>query len=155
MEALVADVEGRRLIRRQISGQAQDAEALGVRLAEMLAEAARANCFPESEVQTPGPDPTASGEMGVSSARKRQPKAELRTAFRPSLKAGLRTMRRRKSRSWPSPRRAARSRDCQRRSGFGLTLESETIANPKRRRASPRYSDIASSSRGPPNRAVR
>ncbi|HMB28781.1 MAG TPA: hydroxymethylbilane synthase, partial [Blastocatellia bacterium] len=39
VEALVADVEGRRLIRRQISGQAQEAEELGAKLAEMLVEA--------------------------------------------------------------------------------------------------------------------
>src|SRR5262249_62345319 len=39
VEALVADVEGRRLIRRQISGQAQEAEELGAKLAEILVEA--------------------------------------------------------------------------------------------------------------------
>ena len=67
VEALVADVEGRRLIRRQISGQAQDAEALGVRLAEMLAEDGARELLPRiGGVQTPGPDPTAGGEIGVS-----------------------------------------------------------------------------------------
>jgi hydroxymethylbilane synthase len=67
VEALVADVEGRRLIRRQISGQAQDAEALGVRLAEMLAEEGARELLPRiGGVQTSGPDPTAGGEIGVS-----------------------------------------------------------------------------------------
>jgi len=67
VEALVADVEGRRLIRRQISGQAQDAEALGVRLAEMLAEAGARELLPRiGGAQPPDPIPTSGGEMGVS-----------------------------------------------------------------------------------------
>jgi hydroxymethylbilane synthase len=67
VEALVADVEGRRLIRRQISGQAQDAEALGVRLAEMLAEAGARELLPRiGGAQTPDPVPAAGGDMGVS-----------------------------------------------------------------------------------------
>jgi hydroxymethylbilane synthase len=67
VEALVADVEGRRLIRRQLSGQAQDAEALGVRLAEMLAEAGARELLPRiGGAQTPDPVPAAGGDMGVS-----------------------------------------------------------------------------------------
>jgi len=67
VEALVADVEGRRLIRRQISGQAQEAEELGARLAEMLVEAGARDLLPRiGGAQTPGPVPTADGEMRVS-----------------------------------------------------------------------------------------
>jgi hydroxymethylbilane synthase len=67
VEALVADVEGRSLIRRQISGQAEEAEALGARLAEMLVEAGARDLLPRiGGAQTPGHVPTADGEMGVS-----------------------------------------------------------------------------------------
>jgi len=67
VEALVADVEGRRLIRRQISGQAQEAEELGAKLAEMLVEAGARDLLPRiGGVQTPGPLPSAGGEVGVS-----------------------------------------------------------------------------------------
>ncbi len=67
VEALVADVEGRRMIRRQISGQAQDAEALGVRLAEMLAEAGARELLPRiGGAETPDPITTSGGEMGIS-----------------------------------------------------------------------------------------
>jgi hydroxymethylbilane synthase len=67
LEALVADVEGRRLIRRQISGQAQDAEELGARLAEMLVEAGARDLLPRiGGAQPPGPVPTADGEIHVS-----------------------------------------------------------------------------------------
>jgi hydroxymethylbilane synthase len=67
VEALVADVEGRRLIRRQISGQAQDAEELGAKLAEMLVEAGARELLPRiGGVQTPGPVPTSGGEAVVS-----------------------------------------------------------------------------------------
>jgi hydroxymethylbilane synthase len=67
VEALVADVEGRRLIRRQISGQAQEAEALGAKLAEMLVEAGARELLPRiGGVQTPGAVPTTGGEAGVS-----------------------------------------------------------------------------------------
>jgi hydroxymethylbilane synthase len=66
VEALVADVEGRRLIRRQISGQAQEAEELGVRLAEMLAEEGARDLLPRiGGAQTPDPVPTAGGEISV------------------------------------------------------------------------------------------
>ena len=66
VEALVADVEGRRLIRRQISGQAQEAEELGAKLAEMLVEAGARELLPRiGGAQPPGPVPTAVGEMGV------------------------------------------------------------------------------------------
>jgi hydroxymethylbilane synthase len=66
VEALVADVEGRRLIRRQISGQAQEAEELGARLAEMLAEAGARDLLPRiGGAQPPGPVATAVGEIGV------------------------------------------------------------------------------------------
>jgi hydroxymethylbilane synthase len=67
LEALVADVEGRRVIRRQISGQAQEAEELGARLAEMLAEEGARDLLPRiGGAQPPGPVPTVYGEMGVS-----------------------------------------------------------------------------------------
>jgi hydroxymethylbilane synthase len=67
VEALVADVEGRRLIRRQISGLAEEAEALGAKLAEMLVEAGARDLLPRiGGAQPPGPVPTANGEMGVS-----------------------------------------------------------------------------------------
>src|SRR6266508_3610352 len=63
VEALVADVEGRRQIRRQ----AQEAEELGARLAEMLVEAGARDLLPRiGGAQTPGPVPTADGEMRVS-----------------------------------------------------------------------------------------
>src|SRR5215470_985452 len=66
VEALVADVEGRRLIRRQISGQAQEAEELGARLAEMLVEAGARDLLPRiGGVQTPGAVTTAGGEVVV------------------------------------------------------------------------------------------
>ncbi|MBO0860285.1 MAG: hydroxymethylbilane synthase [Chloracidobacterium sp.] len=56
VEALVADVEGRNLIRRQIAGQAQDAERLGVKLAEMLIEAGARDLLPRiGGVQTSDP----------------------------------------------------------------------------------------------------
>ena len=74
--------------------------------------------------------------MGVSTRAESNPKAELRTAFRPSLKAGLRTMRRRKSRSWPSPGRGRSKSGHQRRSGFGLHPRRDH-RQPERRRASP------------------
>jgi hydroxymethylbilane synthase len=66
VEALVADVEGRRLIRRQISGQAQEAEKLGAKLAEMLVEAGARDLLPRiGGAQPPGPVPTADGRTGV------------------------------------------------------------------------------------------
>jgi hydroxymethylbilane synthase len=67
LEALVADVEGRRLIRRQISGQAQEAEELGARLAETLVEAGARDLLPRiGGAQPPDPVPTAGGEIRVS-----------------------------------------------------------------------------------------
>jgi hydroxymethylbilane synthase len=73
VEALVADVEGRRLIRRQISGQAQEAEDLGARLAEMLVEAGARDLLPRiGGAQAPGPVTTAGGQI-VGSARAETP----------------------------------------------------------------------------------
>jgi hydroxymethylbilane synthase len=67
VEALVADVEGRRLIRRQISGQAQDAEELGAKLAEMLVEAGARDLLPRiGGAQPPTPVLMAGGEIVVS-----------------------------------------------------------------------------------------
>jgi hydroxymethylbilane synthase len=64
VEALVADVEGRSLIRRQISGQAQEAEALGSKLAEMLIEAGARDLLPRiGGVQTSDQVQTADGEI--------------------------------------------------------------------------------------------
>jgi len=65
VEALVADVEGRNLIRRQIDGQAEEAEELGARLAEMLIEAGARDLLPRiGGVQTPGAVQTADDEIG-------------------------------------------------------------------------------------------
>ena len=156
VEALVADVEADGLIRRQISGQAQDAEALGVRLAEMLAEAARANCFPESAgSRPPVPIQRPAARWASQRARKLRQKAGLRTAFRPSLKAGLRTMRRRKSRSWPSSRRGRSKPGLRAPLRFRPSPRKRDHRQPETATRLARYSDIASSSRGPPNRAVR
>jgi hydroxymethylbilane synthase len=53
VEALVADAEGRRLIRRQIGGPVQQAEELGAKLAEsLIAEGAR-EFLPKIGAQTP------------------------------------------------------------------------------------------------------
>ncbi|MBO0724001.1 MAG: hydroxymethylbilane synthase [Blastocatellia bacterium] len=77
VEALVADVEGRNLIRRQIAGQSQDAERLGVKLAEMLIEAGARDLLPRiGGVQTSGPiqsgdrpdDGPGAGENGAAPA---------------------------------------------------------------------------------------
>jgi hydroxymethylbilane synthase len=76
VDALVADVEGRQLIRRQVGGQAQQAEELGLKLAEMLIEAGARDLLPRiGGVQTPDPvqpDPVqpdpiqpADGEVAV------------------------------------------------------------------------------------------
>src|SRR5262249_41169339 len=46
VDALVADVEGRRLIRRQIGGPIQQAEELGAKLAESLIEAGARDLLP-------------------------------------------------------------------------------------------------------------
>jgi uroporphyrinogen III methyltransferase/synthase len=71
VEALVADVEGRNLIRRQIAGQAQDAERLGVKLAEMLIEAGARDLLPRiGGVETSGPvqrgEGSGDGENGAA-----------------------------------------------------------------------------------------
>jgi hydroxymethylbilane synthase len=64
VEALVADVEGRSLIRRQISGQAQEAESLGSKLADMLIEAGARDLLPRiGGVKTSDPVPSADGEI--------------------------------------------------------------------------------------------
>src|SRR5262244_3679722 len=64
VDALVADVEGRSLIRRQIEGQAQEAEELGARLAEILIEAGARDLLPRiGGVQTPDSVQTADGEI--------------------------------------------------------------------------------------------
>lgn len=66
VEALVADAEGRRLIRRQIDGQAQQAEELGAKLAETLIEAGARDLLPRiGGVQSPDPVQTADGEIAV------------------------------------------------------------------------------------------
>src|SRR5882672_3346686 len=63
VEALVADAEGRSVIRRQISGQAQEAEELGARLAEILIEAGARDLLPRiGGVQTSDSVQTADGE---------------------------------------------------------------------------------------------
>jgi hydroxymethylbilane synthase len=85
VEALVADVEGRNMIRRQIAGHAQDAEQLGSKLAEMLIEAGARDLLPRigggqnsDPDQPPGVETgagqtsdsiqTADGETGASSS---------------------------------------------------------------------------------------
>src|SRR5499426_2244034 len=74
VEALVADVEGRRLIRRQISGQAQEAEELGARLAEMLVEEGARDLLPRiGGAQPPGPVVTTGGEIGVPASAETPP----------------------------------------------------------------------------------
>lgn len=65
VEALVADVEGRSLIRRQIGGQAEEAEELGSKLAEMLIEAGARDLLPRiGGAQTPGSVQTGDGQNG-------------------------------------------------------------------------------------------
>jgi hydroxymethylbilane synthase len=74
VEALVADVEGRRLIRRHIDGHAQQAEELGSRLAEMLIEAGARDLLPRiGGVQTPNPGQTADGEIAMEARVKAAP----------------------------------------------------------------------------------
>jgi hydroxymethylbilane synthase len=53
VDALVADAEGRRLIRRQIGGPVQQAEELGAKLAENLIEAGARELLPRVGEQTP------------------------------------------------------------------------------------------------------
>lgn len=53
VDALVADVEGRRMIRRQIGGPIQQAEELGMKLAESLIEAGARELLPRIGEQTP------------------------------------------------------------------------------------------------------
>jgi hydroxymethylbilane synthase len=66
VEALVADVEGRSLIRRQISGQAQEAESLGSTLAEILVEAGARDLLPRiGGGKTSDPAQAADGEIGA------------------------------------------------------------------------------------------
>jgi len=69
VEALVADVEGRRMIRRQIDGQAQQAEDLGARLADMLIEEGARELLPRiGGAQTPDPVQQVDGQAGVAQA---------------------------------------------------------------------------------------
>ncbi len=69
VEALVADVEGRRLIRRQISGHAQQAEELGAKLAETLIEAGARDLLPRiGGPQNPDPVQTDDGESGAAAS---------------------------------------------------------------------------------------
>src|SRR5262245_57364067 len=58
VEALVADVEGRNMIRRQIAGHAQDAEQLGSKLADMLIEAGERDLLPRIR----GVEPSSAGQ---------------------------------------------------------------------------------------------
>jgi hydroxymethylbilane synthase len=53
VDALVADTEGRRLIRRQIGGPVQQADELGAKLAETLIEAGARELLPRVGEQTP------------------------------------------------------------------------------------------------------
>src|SRR5262245_18534340 len=61
LDALVADVEGRRLIRHQIGGPVQQAEELGAKLAEMLIEAGARELLPRIGSQPPLAVQTANG----------------------------------------------------------------------------------------------
>jgi hydroxymethylbilane synthase len=75
VEGLVADVEGRRLIRLHVDGHAQQAEDLGARLAEMLIEAGARDLLPRiGGVQTPDPGQTANGEIAMGARAKAEPK---------------------------------------------------------------------------------
>src|SRR5215470_10520847 len=65
LDALVADVEGRRLIRHQIGGPVQQAEELGAKLAEMLIEAGARELLPRIGSQTPLAVQTANGKSDV------------------------------------------------------------------------------------------
>ncbi|HEY8461508.1 MAG TPA: hydroxymethylbilane synthase, partial [Blastocatellia bacterium] len=80
VEALVADVEGRNLIRRQIAGQAQDAEELGSKLAEMLIEAGARDLLPRiggaktsDAVQSPDGPPDAAAGIGAGGVQASDP----------------------------------------------------------------------------------
>jgi hydroxymethylbilane synthase len=78
VEALVADVEGRSLIRRQIEGQAQEAEELGARLAEMLIEAGARDLLPRiGGVQAPDSVQTADGEISVEARAEAPPQTAI------------------------------------------------------------------------------
>jgi hydroxymethylbilane synthase len=67
VEALVADVEGRNMIRRQIAGHAQDAEQLGYKLAQMLIDAGARDLLPRlGGDQTSGPDKTDDGDSAAA-----------------------------------------------------------------------------------------
>src|SRR5262249_46110734 len=65
VDALVADVEGRRLIRHQIGGPVQQAEELGAKLAEMLIDAGARELLPRIGSQTPLAVQTANGAADV------------------------------------------------------------------------------------------
>jgi hydroxymethylbilane synthase len=68
VEALVADVEGRNMIRRQIAGHAQDAEQLGSKLADMLIEAGARDLLPRiGGSKDPDFAPKPDGETGETS----------------------------------------------------------------------------------------
>ncbi|HEX5080798.1 MAG TPA: hydroxymethylbilane synthase, partial [Blastocatellia bacterium] len=68
VEALVADVEGRNMIRRQIAGHAQDAEQLGSKLADMLIEAGARDLLPRiGGSKDPDFAPAPAGETGETS----------------------------------------------------------------------------------------
>src|SRR4030095_16159061 len=65
VDALVSDVEGRRLIRHQVGGPVQQAEELGAKLAEMLIEAGARELLPRIGSQTPLGVQTANGAADV------------------------------------------------------------------------------------------
>src|SRR5262245_25375672 len=65
LDALVADVEGRRLIRNQIGGPVQQAEELGSKLAEMLIEAGARELLPRIGSQASPAVQTANGASDV------------------------------------------------------------------------------------------
>ncbi len=68
VDALVADVEGKRLIRRQIEGLPQHAEELGAKLAEMLIEEGARDLLPRiGGLQTSDPIQTHDGEIAAES----------------------------------------------------------------------------------------
>jgi hydroxymethylbilane synthase len=97
LEALVADVEGKKLIRRQISGSMHQAEELGEQLAENLAAAGARDLLPKIGGETkafakpappppPAPKPTpppavrrtAKPQQPLQSREKQNPKAKFK-----------------------------------------------------------------------------
>ncbi len=65
LDALVADVEGKQVIRRQIGGPVQQAEELGAKLAESLIEAGARELLPRIGAEEPAFVQTISGDSDV------------------------------------------------------------------------------------------